>query len=78
MIKNRLRVVALERGYSLLKLTEVLSELKGSKVHYTTVNRFAQDGRPTINTELLELVCKALHIQPGDILTWVDDASPPP
>lgn len=73
MINNRLRVVALERGYSLRKLAERLSELKGEKVHYTTVNRFAHAGRPTINTGLLELVCKALDVQPGDIFTWVED-----
>lgn len=67
MIKNRLKVVLAERDSNLNQLADSLD------LHYTSLWRFAQDETGTINKDILDLVCQALEVQPGDIFVYVPE-----
>lgn len=70
MIQNHLKVELAKRGMSMLELSRRLEE------HYTTIRRFTDESRKTINVPLLERICAELGCQPGDIFTYEPQRSP--
>lgn len=64
MIKNRLKVLLVERDMNLSELAELAG------VHYTTLRRFAGDEAESIHKGTLDKVCAALSVQPGDIFVY--------
>lgn len=69
MIKNRLKVLVVERDMSLKQLAERL------EMHYTTINRFARDDQKLVSKEILEAICRELGVQPGDVFIYRPDVA---
>ncbi len=67
MIKNRLKILLAERDMNLSQLAEQAG------IHYTTMRRFAGDEITSIHKDTLDKVCRALHVQPGDLFVYRPD-----
>ena len=62
----------------------ILSELKKAGYNTTRIRREKiigestvqrlRTGNTSLNLESLDIVCKILHCQPGDLVEWVPDA----
>lgn len=69
MIVNKLKYVLLEKGdMSLRQLAE------DTGVTYSMIYDFANMRRRSVSFETLDVICKTLDVQPGDILQWEDEA----
>lgn len=68
MIKNNLRHILLDKKKSLRALAREID------VNYSTLYYFTGDDIGSYSREILDKVCKALDVQPGDILVYVPDS----
>ncbi len=69
MIKNKLRHVLLDKDMTQAQLIELLEQKRG-KFSRTSLVRFMDEDKPTINLPLLNDICELLNVQPGDILVY--------
>lgn len=69
MIKNKLRYVLLDKDMTQAQLIELLEQKRG-KFSRTSLVRFMDEDKPTVNLPLLDDICELLNIQPGDILIY--------
>ena len=69
MIKNKLRHVLLDKDMTQAQLIELLEEKRG-KFSRTSLVRFMDEEKPTVNLPLLDDICELLNVQPGDILVF--------
>lgn len=64
MIKNRLRHILLDKDMSINELAEA------TQTAYKTIYNFATGRTQSAHYGLLDRICEALQVQPGDILVW--------
>lgn len=69
MIKNKLRYVLLDKDMTQAQLIELLEQKRG-KFARTSLVRFMDEEKPTVNLPLLDDICELLNVQPGDILVY--------
>ena len=69
MIKNKLRHVLLDKDMTQAQLIELLEEKRG-KFSRTSLVRFMDEEKPTVNLPLLDDICELLGVQPGEILVY--------
>lgn len=69
MIKNKLRHVLLDKDMTQAQLIELLEQKRG-KFSRTSLVRFMDEEKPSINLPLLNDICELLNVQPGDILVF--------
>lgn len=69
MIKNKLRHVLLDKDMTQARLIELLEEKRGN-FSRTSLVRFMDEEKPTVNLPLLDDICELLNVQPGDILVY--------
>jgi putative transcriptional regulator len=67
VIINRTGEVARERGLSVRQLSQQ------ANIMYNTALNLCRGVGTRIDFEVLDSLCKVLHVQPGDLLVWVPD-----
>lgn len=67
MIKNKLKVILAERDLSINKLSEM------TEIRYATLHAFVKQRVTSINSNVLNNVCEALNLTPGEILVYEPD-----
>ena len=72
MIKNKLRVILADREMTQTGLIEMLVSKRGS-FNRTSLVRFMDESKPSINLPLLNDICELLGVQPGNILKFEMD-----
>lgn len=72
MIKNKLRVILADMEMTQTELIEKLVVKRG-KFSRTSLVRFMDETKPTINVPLLNDICEILEVQPGDVLKYEPD-----
>jgi DNA-binding Xre family transcriptional regulator len=68
MIVLRIKAVAEEQGKTVASLSEETS------LAYNTVLQLFRGSVSRIDFKTLDVLCLALHVQPGALLSWVQDA----
>ena len=72
MIINRTGEIARERGLSVRQLSQQAG------IMYNTALNLCRGVGTRIDFEVLDSLCKVLHVQPGDLLVWVPDPEDQP
>lgn len=67
MIINRTGSLVRERGLSMRQLSEQ------ADISYNTALNMVRGMATRIDLPVLDRICKVLHVQPGDLLVWVED-----
>ncbi len=70
MIHNHLPVIMDQEGVSIRELSRVTG------IAYTTIRAMYHGQRRSVQLEVLDAVCAALNVQPGDIYRWVASGVP--
>ncbi len=69
MIVNRLPAIMNQKGISIRELSRV------TDITYTTVRAVYHGGRRSVQLDVLDSICRALEIQPGDIYHYYENES---
>lgn len=69
MIVNRLPDLMAQKGISIRKLSSMTG------VTYTTIRAVYHSERRSVQLAVIEAICQALEIQPGDIYLYVQEGS---
>jgi putative transcriptional regulator len=72
MIVNMLPEQLRRRGVSIRELS------RRTRVTYTTIRAVYHGERRSINLEVLDLICQALDLQPGELYRYLPPGSPSP
>ena len=67
MIVNRLPELMAQKGISIRKLSSMTG------VTYTTIRAVYQGERRSVQLAVMDAICRALEIQPGDFFIYVQD-----
>jgi len=70
MIKNNLCVLLGERKMKISELAKII------QIDYSAVSRFYHEKTTLVSLELIDKICWALEVTPGELFTYIPDDSP--
>lgn len=65
MIKNNLKMILADKEISINRLAEMTG------LRYATLHAFVKQRVSSINVEVLDKVCEALHLMPADFIVYI-------
>ena len=73
MIRFRLAELIADKAFKERRVVSLTEVAEATGVHRATLSKMANQPGANIGTEVIDKLCRYLHCQPGDLLTFVED-----
>lgn len=75
MIRFRLAELTADKAFRERRVVSMSEIAQATGIHRATLSKIANQPGVNVGTDLIDKLCRYFGCQPGDLLTYVDDAA---